>query len=138
MHGEVPPPPQDMGAAPGAVPGSDQMGQPQVPIQAPVQAPAPDAPLPPESTQPPAEAVMMTDDASGQPSTSLVIKDLFKKASAIIESIAPVALTIDKKRDGIYGIFFEIDKMLDKTYPEMLGKVGKLEETFTPKNIASK
>ena len=134
MHGEVPPPPQDMGAAPGG----DQMGQPQAPMQAPIQAPAPAATLSPESTQPPAEAIMMAENASGQPSTSLVITDLFKKASAIIESIAPVALTIDKKRDGIYGTFFEIDKMLDKTYPEMLEKVGKLEETFTPKNIASK
>jgi hypothetical protein len=148
MHAEVQPPPPpapDMGAAPvdhaaqGQAP-QDQMSQAQGAQPAPAAPPAPggDAALSPENLQPPAEAVMMTEDASSLPPSSPVIVDLFKKASVIIEQIAPVALRIDQKRDSIYGNFFEIDKMLDKTYPEMLEKVGKIEELFMPKNIATK
>jgi len=148
MRAEVQSPPpdespdvaSDMGMAPVDQAAQGQIPQDQGAQSAPAASPAPggDAAISPESLQPPAEAVMMTEDASSLPPSSLVIVDLFKKSSAIIEEIAPVALCIDQKRDSIYGNFFEIDKILDKTYPEMLEKVGKLEETFTPKNIASK
>jgi len=103
--------------------------------QAGVPAPAGDV-IPAESLQPPPEAVMMTDDAV--PSNSPVINDLFKKATTLIESMAPVTLRLDQLRDKAYETFFNTDKMLDKSYPEMLRKVGALEETFMPRVIKSK
>jgi hypothetical protein len=108
-----------------------------VPMQPQTFSPIPAAYVPPPATslQTPTEAVMIPVNPSGLSLMPPGVIKIFKKALNTVKQMRTNIQLIDQKRDNIYIIFFTTDKFLDNAYPNILIKLGKLEEIFMPQKI---
>jgi len=109
----------------------------RVPTQSQSFSPIPAAYVPPPaaSLQAPTEAVMIPANPSGLSLMPPGIIKIFKKASTAVKQMRTNIRLIDQKRDNIYAVLSMTDKFLDNSYPNILIKIGKLEEIFMSQKI---